>query len=346
MIEKITSFIKKLTKATANDESVKNEAPEVSSKEEVKANRSEELPIYLKEAIDVLAKYNIDATTLPEYKMFYGVRRKIQTIIESLGDEDSKKQYIRELGRLVITKALGPQESAKLHGNMSFEQYEEYVALAEASTVKQMKYVVKNEIVEKIPVGPFIIEEYRYKDIFKVEQNDIVIDGGAFCGETALWFLMNGAKKVYSFEPIQRQLDLIVENLPEEVEAGRIVPELYGLSNKDEILSFSDAGAGSRVSQKGTIQINCTTIDSYCEKNSVAPTLIKLDIEGAEVPALEGAAETIKKYKPKLAVCLYHRPQDMYLVPSILKTFVPEYTFYCKANHPFYEFVLYAVPSK
>jgi hypothetical protein len=73
------------------------------------------------------------------------------------------------------------------------------------------------------------------------------------------------------------------------------------------------------------------------------PTFIKMELEGHEIPALHGAEQTIRQYKPKLAVCLYHKPADMWEIPLLLKNYVPEYRFFCKKSHPVCEFVLFAI---
>lgn len=55
-------------------------------------------------------------------------------------------------------------------------------------------------------------------------------------------------------------------------------------------------------------------------------TLLKMDIEGAEKAALEGAEKLIKSQRPKLAVCVYHRIEDLWEIPIMLKNWVPEYS--------------------
>ena len=78
-----------------------------------------------------------------------------------------------------------------------------------------------------------------------------------------------------------------------------------------------------------------------------------MDIEGAEMSALKGAKETIDKYKPKLAICLYHSLcfyhvplEDYWNIPLYLHRLVPEYSFYIR-NDSLYndnlQTVLYAV---
>ena len=69
-----------------------------------------------------------------------------------------------------------------------------------------------------------------------------------------------------------------------------------------------------------------------------------MDVEGAEYNSLIGARETIVKYKPKLAISVYHRRDDIWRIPMLLLQYNPDYRFYLRI----YSFtgndtVLYAV---
>ncbi|OQY48104.1 MAG: hypothetical protein B6247_25605 [Candidatus Parabeggiatoa sp. nov. 2] len=90
----------------------------------------------------------------------------------------------------------------------------------------------------------------------------------------------------------------------------------------------------------GEINIDVSSIDNL----GVETTFIKMDIEGAELEALKGASETIRKYKPKLAIALYHNPQHLTEIPILIKSLCPEYEFFLRI-HSFFsrELVLYAV---
>jgi hypothetical protein len=71
-----------------------------------------------------------------------------------------------------------------------------------------------------------------------------------------------------------------------------------------------------------------------------------MDIEGAELNALKGAERIIKEQKPKLAICIYHKPEDVWEIPNLLLDFVPDYKFYIRhcTYSSFLDTVLYALP--
>lgn len=84
------------------------------------------------------------------------------------------------------------------------------------------------------------------------------------------------------------------------------------------------------------------SLDQILQEEKV--TFIKLDIEGAELKALQGMKNIIIKYRPLLAVCIYHKAEDIVEIPGYIKTLVPDYKFYIRSYHMDYtEHVLYAI---
>ena len=99
-----------------------------------------------------------------------------------------------------------------------------------------------------------------------------------------------------------------------------------------------------RIIDAGGISINTDSIDNITSDLRGGVDLIKMDIEGSELKALEGAANTIKKYHPVLAVCVYHKKEDLITIPQYIKSLWPEYRLYLR-NYSKYsqELVLYAL---
>ena len=103
----------------------------------------------------------------------------------------------------------------------------------------------------------------------------------------------------------------------------------YGLwDSKDELGFTQGENATAKISSEATNKIKVDSIDNICSDEKV--TFIKMDIEGSEQKALQGAARVIKRDKPKLAICIYHSPEDLYEIPFWIKSIVPEYKLYIR----------------
>ncbi len=190
----------------------------------------------------------------------------------------------------------------------------------------------------------FVVGQYQYAPHVTVGEGDIFLDCGACYGETAVWALSKGARKVYSFEPNEGHYALLEKNAA-QMGTDRMVPLKYGIGKADGELWIREDGAGSRIvdsREKADYAVRITSLDSFCAKNGVIPDFIKMDIEGAELDALRGAEETIRRHRPKLAVCLYHGLEDMWTIPLFIHSLGAGYSFWCRKNDPKYEFVLYA----
>lgn len=93
--------------------------------------------------------------------------------------------------------------------------------------------------------------------------------------------------------------------------------------------------------------VNVSTIDKFCNERNVFPDLIKMDIEGAELSALKGGIKTIKKYRPQLAISIYHSNDDFINIPLYLHNNLENYKYALGHYSPsLSETVLYAVPDE
>lgn len=185
------------------------------------------------------------------------------------------------------------------------------------------------------------------------EPGDYVIDAGACFGDTALAFAstIGTEGKVFSFEIESHNLDVFCYNLMQNEEIGeRVVISDYALTDSsDTQLYLHGNGPGANISNiPSETTINTITIDQLiCEKSIDRVDFIKMDIEGAELSALYGAVETIRKFRPKLAISIYHRPNDIFEIPIFIHSlnlgyqlYIDHYTIHLE------ETVLYAKAMK
>jgi FkbM family methyltransferase len=174
----------------------------------------------------------------------------------------------------------------------------------------------------------FIVEQYALKragqTVMSAEDGDVVIDAGACWGDTALYFADKVGRKgrVYSFEFIPGNVKLFEMNMAlNEHVRGRVKLVKNPVFNRSKVpVYFSDFGPGSRVSassfegQSGSVET--LSIDDFVRDEGLDRVdLIKMDIEGSEMNALMGAVETIRRFRPKLAISSYHSLDDMFKVP-------------------------------
>jgi FkbM family methyltransferase len=166
--------------------------------------------------------------------------------------------------------------------------------------------------------------QLQYFDYFKLEDFESFVDAGVCDGFTAKNFIKsvnNRYNAVYCFEPDEENFKTSTANLSEYKNVNLINA---GLFCEDTVLSFQMCGNGtSSISESGTTSINVVALDNALKNKPV--TFIKMDIEGAELDALKGAAGIIKNNKPKLAISIYHKPEDIFELPKMVLSLNPEY---------------------
>ncbi|MBH0042951.1 FkbM family methyltransferase [Pseudoalteromonas sp. SWXJZ10B] len=201
------------------------------------------------------------------------------------------------------------------------------------------------------PLGHVInykLEQYAFEDWLRVEKGDVVLDCGGANGDTALYFAANGAEKVYSFEFLKSNIKKFITVLDKNSQCkGQVSIVEKALWDRSGIkLSFEDNGNASTVSEAKITEDNFVetiSIDDFLLQQISRVDFIKMDIEGAELSALKGAKESIIKYKPKLAICVYHKDCDLVEIPKFILSLGCGY----KLNFDYYtdtgaEAVLYA----
>lgn len=163
-----------------------------------------------------------------------------------------------------------------------------------------------------------ILECYYYNDIY-VEKDDVVADVGASCSKykdnTTLKFAQDTTNTVHAFEPAPG----IFEELTNDVQGiSNIRIYNIALSDKQGESNFVESAGSSRLLENSNPLTSKVLTDRMDNIIKGRVDFIKMDIEGAELSALKGAENIIKKYKPKLAICVYHYPEDMMTIAKYI----------------------------
>lgn len=202
--------------------------------------------------------------------------------------------------------------------------------------------------------GKLISRQYFYTNgetAIQPEPGDHVIDGGACLGDTAAVFSnsVDERGKVYSFEPNSLHLTVLKKNIEQHpIKNIELFP--CGLSNENieadpvTIKENCDFGFSLQSAEKLGKKCPQARLDDLVESGRIERVdFIKLDIEGSELDALRGGLRTLKKYRPKLAISLYHKFDDFWELIEFLHNECPFYKFHIDhyTNHA-EETVLYA----
>jgi FkbM family methyltransferase len=199
--------------------------------------------------------------------------------------------------------------------------------------------------------------QYEQGDI-QLAEGDVIIDAGAFIGDTGVYFhhKLGGKCQIHSFELLDENLALLVHNFERNgVRPGvDVVINKLALADKtgEEIVIADGATQGSTSifgkSAKGS-RVQTITLDDYVMRLGLEKVdFIKMDIEGAELQALQGARHTIQHFKPKLAICLYHKWNDAFTLPQAIHATGVDYSFTFKwvQLKDGWEAILLAIPTE
>ena len=209
------------------------------------------------------------------------------------------------------------------------------------SIIRNRLEFYKSGNIKYIDAIPVNYNQYFQSEYYKIHDKEVYVDCGAFDGDSIKSFynFTNGEyERVIGIEPDKISFCKLEENTKHYHDI-----ELFNCATgkEESEIKFDSKGVlGSAVSEFGEI-VEVKKIDDLLKDQKV--TLIKMDIEGAELDTLMGAQTVIKRYKPKLAVCIYHKIDDIIKIPRYLKELVPEYKFKVRQHSKsMLETVLYA----
>lgn len=194
------------------------------------------------------------------------------------------------------------------------------------------------------------LTEKQYFDLPDLphSEEEVFVDAGAFDGTSTIQFLKwadNKIRRAYIWEPEQENIKICMDNLKAMVSKDKFVfVNKASWSTRGTIL-FAGDGVLFGIDKRGERVIESSTIVHELQHSDI-PTFIKMDIEGAEGQTLCGCGELIKKYCPKLAISVYHKPKDIIELPQLILNFNNSYKFYLRHySCAEWDTVLYAIPK-
>ncbi|HSR11557.1 MAG TPA: FkbM family methyltransferase, partial [Thermodesulfobacteriota bacterium] len=185
-------------------------------------------------------------------------------------------------------------------------------------------------------LGP---ENYFYfnNDVFPLSEKEIFVDMGAFDGDSITAFVQACRNRgvnyehIYAFEPDPRNYDALLRTTGH---MQKISYHKLGLWSHRKVLRFESSDkafttTASGVHENGDIEIEVVGLDEFLQGEKV--TLIKMDPPGDILrDALQGAAETITRHKPKLVLNAYNKLEDIFEVPLLVNRRWPDYRLYLR----------------
>lgn len=226
-----------------------------------------------------------------------------------------------------------------LSDDISRATFEEFLhGCATGDTQKLKEYYNKNQY---------------FNELTKETKPGIFVDMGAYDGDSvaaAEAFYGERISKFIAFEPEEENYVKLKKNVSKlGISDDRILAIQKGSWSSPTVLKFSEGlSTSSRVDDEGEISVQVDSLDNVLANSSENVSFIKMDVEGSELESIIGSEETIKKYHPIIAACVYHRLEDIYTIPLRIKEIAGEYPyrFYLRYHHNcLTELVVYAIPK-
>jgi len=258
-----------------------------------------------------------------------------------LEDDASRTLYDWFVHVRVAYATLGEQAFALYPAPISREEYTKLTLSLGQPTAEGFR--VGKWIVDSVPgaiVDSMLREQYCLPGVVEPQGGDCVLDIGAYKGETALWFADRVGPEglVLAMEPL-RQTGVVLRRNIDQNQLGamasiRVLPYAAGAS-EGTARFIASADSGSALGIEGDTTVAVTTVDAVvAEQHLGRVDFIKMDIEGGEVDALRGAKETLKRFTPRLAISVYHRPNDLPDIVALVRQACPNYRLYLSHKSP------------
>ena len=286
------------------------------------------IPIIKPKEAKNLKIYNSVATYENEVKKelevidFVSTLKKYPEII----NEFYKSEYLWLSGRLIGKKLKEIKNLLKDEISLNF--FNKWIKFRETFDMEHYPYPT-NTLEEQ-----YFIDEFKYSNRY--------VDCGTFDGDSVIkYFQYNKNGMCIAFEPDENNIKLCNKNLKNK----NVLIYPLGVYSHTTILKFNPLGSGGSIDENGSVEVAVTSLDETIY--NLRPDYIKMDIEGVEVEAIKGAKNIIKDFSPNLAISIYHKANDLWKIPLLIKEINPNYEFKIRChNHMCLETILYCKEKK
>lgn len=261
----------------------------------------------------------------------------LQALADQLCDEADRELLIRVLAYRVLgyRKVQLPLTAAALRRHtervLAFRTAKKTAPVrilgdyADDFDLNPLGYPIRMRSTARAVIQTYELEQYRCRGPREVAVNpgDLVIDGGAYWGDTALYFAHRGGPggRVMSFEFEPSNLAELEHNLglnPQLADRIEVIPAALW-DEPGQTVAVRPFGPATAIDPGGDAHAPTDTIDALVARGAVDRVdFIKLDVEGSELKALRGARATLLRFRPRLAIAVYHRVDDLSAIPAYL----------------------------
>ncbi|MBI2316595.1 MAG: FkbM family methyltransferase [Betaproteobacteria bacterium] len=217
------------------------------------------------------------------------------------------------------------------------ENRSRYEALAAQLADEFSRRVLDAVIAYRMTLDPEVLDPivewdlYNPAGLLNLGSDEVYVDGGAFDGDSIALFVKrvnNRFSGVIGFEPDRKTFARLQARFAGDARVRLVNGGLHARAG--ELRFAGDASRGSIFEDSGGEVIPVVSLDSVLAGDRVS--FIKMNIEGSEIEALAGAAESIRRHSPRLAISAYHRPSDLWAVPEAIRALVPRYALYLRQH--------------
>lgn len=258
--------------------------------------------------------------------LYYIIKNHPKFELKYFNQED-KKTIIKFLKNIFYFALLDKVKKENIFTREDLEIAEEYHKLSNSIKKKGKTYTLDyNNKKYLFPIQNIETSLFYHKynlnllpeEVMKKINRTDFIDAGAYIGDSAIVLNHFNPLRIYAFEPIHENFSKLLKTIKMN-NLKNIMAVKKGLGKNSGRAKLIGKDIISFIDESGTEETEIIKLDDFARENKLNIGLIKLDIEGFELELLNGAKETIKKFKPVLLISVYHTGKDFFEIPLFLK---------------------------